>query len=143
MARPTKCRCVEFFPENTFFIPWGKARCKLDEIILKVEELEAMRLKDIEELTQEECAKKMNVSRSTFQNILDIARKKVTRALTTGKALRIDGGYYTTKHCNFKCLNCKKTYQIKFEHDKHRCPECGSSKVMCNKKASFCRKWCQ
>lgn len=143
MARPTKCRRVEFFPENTFFIPRGKPKCNLDEIVLKVEELEAMRLKDIEDLTQEECSKRMHVSRSTFQNILESARKKVTKALIKGNALRIDGGYYTTKYCNFKCLGCKKTYQVKFERDKYKCPECGSKEVICSKKASFCGKWCE
>ncbi len=43
---------------------------------MKVEELEAMRLKDIENLTQQECADLMGISRQTFQNIIDNARKK-------------------------------------------------------------------
>ena len=47
MARPTKFRKVEFFPSNTYFVPWGKSKCEIEEIKLKVEELEAMRLKDI------------------------------------------------------------------------------------------------
>ena len=76
MARPTKFRRVEFFPENNYFVPWGKPKCEIEEIVLKVEELEAMRLKDIEDLNQEECAEKMQVSRQTFQNIIDSARKK-------------------------------------------------------------------
>lgn len=143
MARPTKCRRVEFFPDDTFFIPWGKSKCDIKEVVLKVEELEAMRLKDQEKLTQEECAKKMHVSRSTFQNILESAREKVTRAFIEGSAVRISGGNYTTKHCNFKCLDCDNVYQIKFERDKYKCPECGSNKVVCSKKAGFCRKWCK
>lgn len=143
MARPTKCRRVEFFPDDTFFVPWGKSKCDIKEVVLKVEELEAMRLKDLEKLTQEECAKKMHISRSTFQNILESAREKVTRAFIEGSAVRISGGNYTTKHCNFKCLDCDSVYQIKFERDKYKCPKCGSSKVICSKKAGFCRKWCK
>ena len=96
MPRPTKFRRVEFFPENTYFVPWGKRKCEIEEIVLKVEELEAMRLKDIEELNQEECAQRMQVSRQTFQNIIDSARKKVAVALTEGNAIRISGGDYTT-----------------------------------------------
>ena len=55
MARPTRFRRVEFLPEETFFVPWGKPKCEIQEVALNIEELEAMRLKDIEKLTQEEC----------------------------------------------------------------------------------------
>lgn len=77
MPRPTKFRRVEFFPEDNYFVPWGgKPKCEIHEVVLKVEELEAMRLKDIEDLNQEQCAEKMEISRQTFQNIIDRARKK-------------------------------------------------------------------
>lgn len=142
MPRPTKFRRVEFFPEDNYFVPWGKRKCEIEELLLKVEELEAMRLKDIEELNQEECAEKMQVSRQTFQNIIDSARKKVALALTEGKAIRITGGYYTTNLCKFKCMNCGEVYDINYQQDKYTCPVCGSDKVLCSKKADFCRKWC-
>lgn len=144
MSRPTKFRRVEFFPEDTLFAPCGKPMCEVEEIILKVEELEAMRLKDIEDLNQEECAERMNISRQTFQIIIDSARGKVARALTEGKAIRISGGNYTTSHCKFKCIDCGAQYDVNFEQDKNVCPECGSEKVLCSKKASgFCKKWCR
>lgn len=143
MPRPTKFRRVEFFPKATYFVPWGKPRCKIEEMILKVEELEAMRLKDIEGLNQEECAKKMQVSRQTFQNIIDSARKKVAVALTEGNAIRINGGNYKATFCKFKCLNCGNVYEIKYENDKYACPVCGSNKVACSKKAGFCKRWCK
>ena len=142
MPRPTKFRRVEFFPEDNYFVPWGKPKCEIEEIVLRVEELEAMRLKDIEELNQEECAEKMQVSRQTFQNIIDAARKKVAVALTEGKAIRISGGYYTTNHCKFKCMDCGEVYEINYEQDKITCPNCGSQRIMCSKKAGFCRRWC-
>ncbi|MHC6178871.1 DUF134 domain-containing protein [Clostridium sp. JNZ X4-2] len=143
MSRPTKFRKVEFFPEDTYFVPSGKPKCEISEIVLKVEELEAMRLKDIEELNQEECAKKMLVSRQTFQNIIDSARKKIAVALTEGNAIRIAGGNYTTNYCKFKCFHCGNIYEIKYEQDRYICPVCGSEKVICNKKAGFCKKWCK
>lgn len=143
MARPTKFRRVEFFPEDNYFVPWGKPKCELEEIVLKVEELEAMRLKDIEALNQEECAEKMQVSRQTFQNIIDSARNKIAIALTEGKAIKISGGHYTTKLCKFKCLECEIVYEINYDQDRFICPNCGSKKVMCKKKAEFCKEWCK
>lgn len=143
MPRPTKFRRVEFFPEDTYFVPWGKPKCEIEETVLKVEELEAMRLKDIEELNQEECAQRMQVSRQTFQNIIDSARKKTAIALTEGNAIRISGGNYRATFCKFKCFNCGNVYEINYEQDKHICPVCGSDKVICNKKAGFCQKWCK
>ncbi|QGU94571.1 DUF134 domain-containing protein [Clostridium bovifaecis] len=143
MPRPTKIRRVEFFPEDTYFVPWRKPKCDIEEVLLKVEELEAMRLKDIEELNQEECAEKMQVSRQTFQNIIDSARKKIAIALTEGKAIRISGGHYTTSFCKFKCLDCGTVYEINYEQDRFVCPACSSNKVMCGKKAEFCKNWCK
>ncbi|MBA5851855.1 DUF134 domain-containing protein [Clostridium sp. cel8] len=143
MPRPTKCRRVEYFPKDTYFIPWGKPKCKIKEITLKVEELEAMRLKDIEDLNQEECAERMQVSRQTFQNIIDSARKKVATALTKGNSIRISGGNYRATFCKFKCFDCGNIYEISYEQDKYKCPNCGSSKVMCTRKAEFCGKWCK
>ena len=135
MARPTKYRTVEFFPV-------GKKECELEEVELKVEELEAIRLKDIEGLTQEECAKKMEISRQTFQNIIESGRKKIAIALTQGKAIKIAGGHYTTRFCKFRCAKCGYIYTVKYEQDKIICPKCSSTEVMCNKKESFCKKWC-
>lgn len=143
MPRPVKFRRVEFFPKDTYFVPLGKPKCELGEVVLKVEELEAMRLKDIEGLNQEECAEKMQVSRQTFQNIIDDARKKVAIALSEGKAININGGNYTTSHCKFKCSDCEITYDINFAQDKRLCPNCGSGRVMCGKKVEFCKNWCK
>lgn len=141
MSRPTKFRRVEFFPKDTYFVPLGKPKCELQEVILKVEELEAMRLKDMEGLNQEECARKMQVSRQTFQNIIDEARKKVVQALSEGLAINISGGNYTTIHCIFKCIVCGTVYNN--NQELKVCPNCGSSQVICRKKAEFCNKWCR
>ncbi len=61
----------------------------LDVIEVTFEEAEALRLKNLEDLGQVECAKKMNTSQSTFQRILSSAYKKVSEALINGKAIRI------------------------------------------------------
>lgn len=142
MARPVKIRKVEFFPETSYFMPVGKPKCQVEETYLKVEELEAMRLKDIENLNQEECAVKMGVSRQTFQNIIDSARKKVAIALTEGRAISIVGGNYTSKHCSFTCKVCGLEYELKYEQDKVKCPSCGSEEIACNKSGDICKKHC-
>lgn len=142
MPRPVKWRRVENLPQNNYFIPLGKPKCEIRETVLKIEELEAMRLKDIEDLTQEECAERMQVSRQTFQNIIDEARKKVANALIEGNAINISGGNYTRNVCEFRCLSCDNVYEIKYEEDKQSCPKCGSVEVACSKKSSFCRKAC-
>ena len=142
MPRPIKFRRVEFFPTKTYFVPESENSNSVEEITLKFEELEAMRLKDIEKLNQEECAKKMEVSRQTFQNIIDSARNKVARALTEGKAINISGGHYTGKVCKFMCRECGNTYELNIEGDKDNCPKCKSSRVGCNKRKCMCKKYC-
>lgn len=138
MPRPVKWRRVEFIPEETYFLPCSKGNCKrfenIDEIQLKIEELEAMRLKDIEELTQEECAERMEVSRQTFQNIIDEARKKVAVALTEGKAISVRGGHYTKNVCKFRCNSCGDQIEVSFEQKHIICRHCGSKEITCTKK---------
>ena len=108
MPRPSKPRRVECIPKDTYFVPLGKSKCKLEEVILKIEELEAMRLKEIEGLNQEECANKMQILRQTFQLIINEARMKVAVALSEGKAINTNGGNYISCHCDFCYFGCEK-----------------------------------
>lgn len=92
MARPTQerkvCRlpaCRRFEPET----PGSTA-----EIRLTVEEYEALRLMDLEEYTQAECAQTMGIARTTVQSIYASARRKVSRMLVEGRPLVIGGGAY-------------------------------------------------
>lgn len=141
MARPTKCRRVGFFPDTTCFKPLGK-REQEEEVSLKIEEVEAMRLKDIEGLNQQECADRMEVSRQTFQNIIDSARNKVAIALTKGLVINIKGGNFISNCCEVRCKSCNTTYEIKHIKDKRICPNCNSNKVNCNNKNKRCHRWC-
>ena len=81
-------------PGVTYFKPAGIPLRILDEVSISVEELEAMRLKDREKLDQEQCAGKMDISRTTYQRVLSSARRKITEALIKGKAIKIEGGNY-------------------------------------------------
>jgi len=98
MVRPRLCRRVRFQPDVTYFKPRGIPLRHLEETILNVEEFEAVRLKDLEGLEQEEAAKKMKISQPTFHRLVLSARKKIADAIVNGKAIRIEGG-------NFKFLN--------------------------------------
>lgn len=89
MSRPKLCRRVGFNPDITYFKPQGVPMKMLDEVDLSFEEIEALRLKNIEDLDQNECAKKMRTSQSTFQRILSSAYKKISQALIEGKAIKI------------------------------------------------------
>ena len=105
MPRPPKCRRVEFLPDVTYFKPAGIPLRVLEEVRLSVEEAEAIRLKDLERLEQEQSAERMHISRPTFQRVLASARQKVADALLTGKAIRIDGGNFEMASHRFKCFN--------------------------------------
>jgi predicted DNA-binding protein (UPF0251 family) len=90
MPRPKKCRYVGCKPDSTYFKPRGIPMTHLEEIALSIDEFEAIRLADLNELYHEDAAKKMKISRQTFGRILQQAHKKVAESLIQGKALRIE-----------------------------------------------------
>ncbi len=98
MVRPMICRRVACDVPVRYFKPQGVPMRGLDEIALSLDEVEAMRLTDIEDLYQADAALKMGVSRQTLGNILARAHKKVAAALIEGKALRISIADETIQH---------------------------------------------
>jgi predicted DNA-binding protein (UPF0251 family) len=132
MSRPSKCRRVAFLPQATYFKPSGVPLRILDEVILSVEEAEAIRLKDLEGLEQEEGAELMNVSRPTFQRILASARQKMADALLNGKAIRIEGGNFEMAMSRFRCLNGHE-WEVPFEAmtstSPQLCPTCNTTSI--------------
>ncbi len=92
MPRPRQCRRVAHLPQVTFYKPQGVPLSILQHIALTVDELEAIRLADLQGLYQEQAAEQMNVSRQTFGRIIESAHKKIADALVNGKALSIEGG---------------------------------------------------
>jgi uncharacterized protein len=89
MGRPYKCRKVACKVAAVYFKPQGIPLRDLEEIDLELDEIEALRLADLDGLYQADAAVKMGVSRQTFGNIITRAHKKVASALLGGKALRI------------------------------------------------------
>jgi predicted DNA-binding protein (UPF0251 family) len=103
MPRPQKCRRVAHMPSVTYFKPAGIPLRALEEVVLSIEEAEALRLKDIEGLEQGEGAEKMNISRPTFQRVLTSARQKIADAILNGKAVSIKGGNFEMAFHRFRC----------------------------------------
>ena len=92
MPRPHCRRTVADMPQSVYFKPAGIPLRLIEEVVLKVDELEAIRLADLEDMYQEDAAGRMGVSRQTFGRILESAHKKVADTFVNGKALRIEGG---------------------------------------------------
>ena len=89
MARPCKVRNVSKEVEYTCFKPAWIPRSKLEKIELEAAELEALRLFNLENLNQQQAAKKMQISPSTFNRLVKSATKKITDALVNWKWIRI------------------------------------------------------
>ncbi|MFH1875257.1 MAG: DUF134 domain-containing protein [Candidatus Omnitrophota bacterium] len=93
-GRPQKCRCVRREPTVRYFKPQGIPLQGLTEITLTIDECEALCFADRQGMYHVNAAKKMKISRQTFGNIIESARRKVAEAVLCGKALRIGGGTY-------------------------------------------------
>ena len=91
MTRPRRPRCLHFKPSVYYFKPQGIPLRELEEIVLLPDELEALKLYEIDELEQTEAAEKMKISQPTFARLLGSANKKVAQAIIKGKAIRIEG----------------------------------------------------
>ena len=105
MGRQPLWRRVSFMPRINYFKPAGIPLRVLEEIKLSVDEAEAIRLKDLKDLDQEEGAAEMYISRATFQRILVTARKKIADALLNGRAIRVEGGSYEVALSRLRCEN--------------------------------------
>ena len=106
MPRPSRCRRIERLPVYRSFSPDDAAAD--ESVYMTVDEFETFRLLDNEGLTQEECAVRMNIARTTVTAIYDSARKKVADALVNGKRLLITGG-----HCRFEPVEINQTIMEK------------------------------
>jgi predicted DNA-binding protein (UPF0251 family) len=92
MPRPRIPRCLKFKPGVYYFKPQGVPMWQLEEVVLLKDEVEALKLYEVDKLEQTEAAKKMGISQPTFARILDNAQKKVAEAIIKGKAIKIEGG---------------------------------------------------
>lgn len=94
MPRPRKWRRVCCMPERDRFGPLNAQVDQEHFVTMTIDEYETIRLIDLEGFTQEECARQMNIARTTVQGMYNEARRKLAESLVNGKILRIEGGDY-------------------------------------------------
>ncbi|MFZ2414233.1 MAG: DUF134 domain-containing protein [Candidatus Cryosericum sp.] len=139
MPRPRFRRRIGCLPERRYFRPDGNDVANPAEIVLEPDEVDALRLADLEGLHQEEAAENMGISRPTFGRIVESAHNKVADALINGKAIRFmspgdgfelsampsgPGGYCVCPRCGFQ-----KPHEAGRPCRKEVCPTCGSPMV--------------
>lgn len=122
IPRPRKWRKVCCLPESDSFGPLNASIDRDLHVVMTIDEYETIRLIDLQGFTQEECAKQMNVARTTVQGIYNEARKKIAESLVNGKVLRIEGGDYQLCDGQEKLCRCggcgKHKYSVEGQIDK-------------------------
>ena len=118
-------------PQSDYFKPRGIPLSVLEEVVLTVDEFEAIRLADLEGLYQEQAAEKMNVSRPTFGRVIESAHKKVAEALVQGKALKIEGGAFEMPSVRqFRCYECQHSWELPYGTGRpENCPSCKGGNI--------------
>jgi len=135
MPKPKKDRFVLQPPSVAYFKPQGIPLFQLEQVVLGVDEYEALRLVDLEGLQQKDAAERMKVSRATCARILEDAHRKVAEALTAGKAIRIEGGNFVLGSNRYRCRRCSTFWEISLRGTEAppqplSCPHCKSDKIM-------------
>jgi uncharacterized protein len=127
MARPRKDRIVAYNPDVSYFKPRGIPMVDLDEVLLTVDEREAIRLADLLGYSHEDAGERMGVSRATFGRIIQKARQQVADALINGKAINIEGGNYrlVMDRRLFLCQDCNSQWEAPQQTGRpSQCPTC-------------------
>ncbi len=129
MPRRKRNRRIQVPPVIKGMSVFGVRGRKSNEVILLLEEYEAIRLLDYQNLTQEEAAVYMDVSRPTLTRIYEEARKKVATSFVEGRDLIFRGGdIYFDKNW-YKCNDCKASFSD-YSVEVNNCPVCSSEDVM-------------
>jgi predicted DNA-binding protein (UPF0251 family) len=122
MPRPKCCRKISSIPGVTYFKPRGIPVCELEETVLAIDELEALRLTDFDGMYQEQAAEIMGVSRQTLGRIIVSAHRTIADALISGKALKIEGGNIIIgKQTGKKCRHCGMNHEPQQKSKDRRC----------------------
>lgn len=129
MPRPPIERAVSGVPRITLFKPAGVPARELEQLQLGIDELEAIRLVDLEGLSHEQAAKVMGVSRQTVGRVLERGRARVAEALVGGKAILIGGGQYRVEPRRLRCFACQARWTDAGEGREAACPECGAEDI--------------
>jgi predicted DNA-binding protein (UPF0251 family)/DNA-directed RNA polymerase subunit RPC12/RpoP len=129
MVRPRRFRRIFQEHQIRCFRPdLNGDNCHADPVEVTMDEIEAIRLKDYQDLKQGKAAEIMDVSQPTFHRILNLARGKVAKAIIEGKMIKIKGGDFVADNERYKCKSCSfEWYSPEKEYEK--CPDCGSEYI--------------
>ena len=130
MPRPQFNRIVHEPPLFSDFKPIGVRGHDLEQIILTLDEFEALRLADQLGFSHALAADEMEISRSTFSRLIEKARKKVADFIIQGRLLTIEGGTVHFRVNIIECKDCGHMFKINFEQHITECPVCQSKKFI-------------
>ena len=126
MPRPFKARRIYGEYTADYYKPRGRKMSELEEIFLGADEIEALRLADLEDKYQNDAAELMGVSRQTFGSIIKRAHQKVADALINTKAIRFIPIVSERMHCN----SCGRRWaETSYPSHSENCPMCESTAV--------------
>lgn len=128
MPNHKKNRRIAMPPLMEGYKPYGIPLREIESVNLLFEEFEAIRLADYENLTQEEAAEKMRISRPTFTRLYEKARRNIAKAFVEGKVIFIHGGTYVTDDFWYRCYKCHET-MISMKPAKN-CRTCDSDDII-------------
>lgn len=129
MPRKKRNRRIQMPPVIKGMSVFGVRGRKSNEVILNIEEYETIRLLDYQNLTQEEAATLMDVSRPTLTRIYEEARNKVATAFVEGRDLLFKGGDFYFEKDWYKCNSCQASFSD-YSGDVKNCPVCKSEQVI-------------
>lgn len=131
MPRPTKERKIGCHPGRRVFRPAGIPLRKAEIILMSLDELEAIRLADVEGLRHEAAAELMGTSRPTLTRILNTARNKAGRALVESRPLVIEGGNIKVgAEFELTCRRCNEVVDSRLDSGRSwKCPKCGKQEL--------------
>lgn len=107
MPRPYSSKRVCCEPNVDYFKPRGVPMGKIQSVDLQVEELEAVKLCDMEGISQESASGRMGISQPTLSRLLASGRKKLAEGIVMGRAIRISGGNYKVDPSRWKGRCCR------------------------------------
>ncbi len=138
MPNRVRNRKIMMPPPMDGYKPFGIPLRQLESVTLLFEEFEAIRLVDYEDLSQEEAAEKMDISRPTFTRLINQARKKVAKAFVESRAILMEGGNYVIEDFWYKCHKCNETMTTLKQA--RQCRNCDSEDIVQLNKETVSRK---
>ena len=130
MPRPQDNRIVHGPPLFSEFKPMGVRGRNLEQILMTLDEFEALRLADFIGLSHAEAADEMEISRSTFTRLIEKARKKIADFLIQGKLLTIEGGSIHFRNNIIHCQDCGHMFKTNIDNAITECPACHSKNLL-------------